>query len=116
MMSGIIASTIFTFIYAYQGGFANYIVGLFGGQDQAWLNDVRTALLSLAVPAVWLGFGIATLIMLAGLLDIPESYYEAAELEGAGSLRKMLSITLPLTKNVNFFFYSLPALLQPFNR
>lgn len=100
IMSGIIASIIFAFIYDFQGGLANYILGWFGGEKQAWLNDVKFALPGIAVPAIWLGFGITTLIMLAGLLDIPESYYEAADLEGAGTFTKMTKITIPLMKNV----------------
>lgn len=100
IISGIIASIVFAFIYDYDAGLANYLIGLFGMEKLAWIADVRTALASIAVPVVWLGFGITTLIMLAGLLDIPESYYEAAELEGAGGLKKMLWITIPLLKNV----------------
>lgn len=100
IISGIIASIVFAFIYDYDAGLANYLIGLFGMEKLAWIADVRTVLASIAVPVVWLGFGITTLIMLAGLLDIPESYYEAAELEGAGGLKKMLWITIPLLKNV----------------
>lgn len=103
IMSGVIASIIFLFIYSYDGGFANYIVGWFGIESQAWLNDVRTALVSIALPGIWLGFGVTSLIMLAGLLDIPESYYEAADIEGASSFTKMISITLPLMKNITLF-------------
>ncbi|RAP74095.1 carbohydrate ABC transporter permease [Paenibacillus montanisoli] len=103
IMSGVIASIIFLFIYEYQGGFLNYAVGLLGGDKIAWLSNTKTVLIAIAVPAIWLGFGLTALIMLAGLLDIPESYYEAAELEGAGSFTKMFKITLPLMKNVILF-------------
>ncbi|HZG58807.1 sugar ABC transporter permease [Paenibacillus sp.] len=103
IISGIVASIIFGFIYNFDGGLANYLLGLLGIEKIAWVAEVSTALPSLAVPAVWLGFGISSLIMLAGLLDIPESYYEAADLEGANSFRKMIHITLPLMKNVILF-------------
>jgi multiple sugar transport system permease protein len=103
VISGIIASAIFGIIYNYDGGFANYIIGLFGYEKIAWLGDVRTALASLVVPAVWLAFGVSALIMLAGLLDVPQSYYEAAEIEGASALNKMIHITIPLMKNVILF-------------
>lgn len=103
VISGIIASIIFGFIYHYDGGIANYLIGLIGIEKIAWLNDVSTALPSLAVPAIWLGFGISALIMLAGLLDIPDSYYEAAAIEGANSFQKMIYITIPLMKNVILF-------------
>ncbi|MBD2867390.1 carbohydrate ABC transporter permease [Paenibacillus arenilitoris] len=100
IISGIIASIIFVFIFDYNAGLANVIVNWFGVENQAWLADVKTALPSIALPAIWLGFGITSLIMLAGLLDIPDSYYEAADLEGAGPWTKMIHITIPLLKNV----------------
>jgi multiple sugar transport system permease protein len=103
IISGIVASIIFVFIFDYNAGLANVLVNRFGVENQAWLADVKTALGSIALPAIWLGFGITTLIMLAGLLDIPESYYEAADLEGAGSWTKMIHITIPLLKNVVLF-------------
>lgn len=103
IISGIVASIIFVFIFDYNAGLANVLVNLFGVENQAWLADVKTALGSMALPAIWLGFGITTLIMLAGLLDIPDSYYEAADLEGAGSWTKMIHITIPLLKNVVLF-------------
>lgn len=103
VVSGVVASIIFIFIYDYQGGLANYLLGLLGFEHQAWTTDMRTAMLSISVPAIWLGFGYTTLIMLAGLNDIPTSYYEAAEIDGAGWLTKMIYITIPLMKNVFLF-------------
>ncbi|MBB6636905.1 carbohydrate ABC transporter permease [Cohnella thailandensis] len=100
IISGIVASVIFVFIYDYTGGLANYVLGLFGTEPKAWLADVGSALPSVAAPAIWLGFGLTSLIMLAGLYDIPESYYEAADLEGAGAFKKMWYITIPLLRNV----------------
>jgi multiple sugar transport system permease protein len=100
VISTVIASIVFILIYQYHGGLANWLIGLFGIPPQAWLADVTLALPSMAVPAIWLGLGIASLIMLAGLLDIPGTYYEAAELDGAGWWRRTFSITLPLMRNI----------------
>jgi multiple sugar transport system permease protein len=47
-----------------------------------------------------MGFGISTLIMLAGMLDIPESYYESAMLDGANWIQRTWYITIPSLKNV----------------
>lgn len=99
VVSSVIAAAIFVFIYQDQG-FANWFIGLFGLGPVSWLNDPQLALPSIAVPGIWLGFGIATLIMLAGLLDIPESYYESASLDGAGFWAKTFYITIPSLKNV----------------
>ncbi len=100
VISGVITSLIFALIYEYSGGLANWFIGLFGLEAQAWIGDVRLALPAISVPAIWLGLGITSLIMLAGLLDIPESYYEAARLEGASWWQQNIFITIPLMKNI----------------
>ncbi len=99
VVSPVVASVIFLFIYQDEG-FANWFVGLFGSGPVAWLNSPVSALPAIAVPGVWLAFGVSTLILLAGLLDIPDSYYESAELDGANFLQKLWYITIPLLKNV----------------
>lgn len=103
IISGVIASIIFVLIYNYQGGILNWFVGLFGVEKQAWLGNVATALPALAVPAIWLGLGITSLIMLAGMVDIPPSYYEAADLDGANWFQKTFYVTIPLMKNIFLF-------------
>ncbi|HLU23113.1 MAG TPA: sugar ABC transporter permease [Bacillaceae bacterium] len=100
VISGVVASIIFIFIYDYHGGLANAVLEIFGAEPVAWLNDIKIALGSISVPAIWLGFGFTTLIMLAGLNDIPSSYYEAAEIDGANAVQKMFRITIPLLKNI----------------
>jgi len=100
VISTVIASIVFILIYQYHGGLANWVIGLFGLAPQAWLADISLALPSMAAPAVWLGLGIAALIMLAGLLDIPATYYEAAELDGANWWQRTFRITLPLMRNI----------------
>ncbi|TLS49527.1 sugar ABC transporter permease [Paenibacillus antri] len=100
IISGIITAIIFQIIYNFDGGVLNAIIGSFGFEKVGWLVEKQIVLFGLAIPAIWLGFGITALIMLAGLLDIPESYYEAASLEGASAIQKMFHITIPLLKNV----------------
>ncbi|WP_156250298.1 carbohydrate ABC transporter permease [Pseudactinotalea terrae] len=107
IISGVIASIVFVLIYNYQGGILNAFVGLFGIEKQAWLGNAETALGALTVPAIWLGLGIGTLIMLAGMVDIPPSYYEAADLDGATWFQKTFYITIPLMRNI--FLYLLIA-------
>jgi len=99
VVSSVVTSVVFLFIYQ-DAGFANWLAGLFRAGPIAWLNTDSTALPSVAVPGVWLGFGVATLIMLAGILDIPESYYESALLDGANFGQRTWYITIPMLKNV----------------
>ena len=105
VISGVIASMLFLFIYDYQAGLLNTILKLFGILPQAWLKNPKLALLSVAVPRIWLSFGYTTLFMLGGLLDIPASYYEAAKLDGATGWQCMTKITMPLMKNIFLFLF-----------
>lgn len=95
-------AVIWTWLYSSNGPF-NYIFGLFGLGPVPWLSDGRLVLPSIAAVAVWAKFGYDMLILLAGLLDIPQDYYEAASLDGAGKLQQFWYITLPGLKRPLFF-------------
>ena len=60
-----------------------------------WLKDANLAMLCIILPGVWAGMGPGCLIYLAGLKGIPEDVYEAADLDGATSLQKVWTITVP---------------------
>ncbi|WP_245601834.1 carbohydrate ABC transporter permease [Hamadaea tsunoensis] len=104
VVSTVIASVLFTFMYQDEG-VVNWILGLINKAPVAWLNDPDWALPAIAVPGIWLGFGITTLILLAALLDIPESYYESAMLDGAGFLQRLWYVTVPLLRNVLLYLF-----------
>ncbi|MGF3055542.1 carbohydrate ABC transporter permease [Microbacterium sp. YY-01] len=105
IISAVITSIIFVLIYNYSGGLLNAVLGAFGIDPIAWIGDPAWALLAIAVPAIWLGMGLTSLIMVAAMVDIPNEYYEAAAMEGAGWWQKTLYITIPQMKNV--FLYLL---------
>lgn len=102
VVSSVVASVVFVFIYQDQG-FANWFIGLFGASPLAWLNDPGIVLPAIAAPAIWLGFGVSTLVLVAALLDIPDSYYESACLDGANFFHKLWYITIPMLKNILLF-------------
>lgn len=77
-------------------GLANSLFELVGLPTQPWLTSSAQALPSLSIMYVWSRLGFNTIILLAGLQAIDRSYYEAARLDGAGPLRTLFSITLPL--------------------
>lgn len=97
--STVVASVLFVFIYQDEG-IANWFLNLLRLPPLAWLNDPAIALPAIAVPMIWLGLGLTTLIMLAGVLDIPDSYYESADLDGAGWFQQLVFITIPMLKNI----------------
>ncbi|MBS5062411.1 MAG: sugar ABC transporter permease [Hungatella hathewayi] len=67
-----------------------------------WLSNRSTALYTLILLYVW-QFGSSMLIFLSGLKQIPTTYYEAAEVDGAGKVRQFFSITLPLLSPIILF-------------
>lgn len=72
------------------------------GQGIGWTGDPRTALGSLVLLAAW-QFGSPMLIFLAGLKQIPISYYEAASIDGASKWKQFINITLPILTPIIFF-------------
>jgi multiple sugar transport system permease protein len=84
-------------------GAINSILGLVGLNNHvSWIGNPKTAIWTLILLAAW-QFGSSMLIFLAGLKQIPESYYESANLDGAGPVRKFLNITIPQLSSVILF-------------
>jgi len=84
-------------------GLVNQVLGLFGFENlPGWVGHPDYALGTLIVLNVWT-FGSPMIIFLAGLRQIPEMYYEAAAVDGAGPVRRFFSITLPLLTPIIFF-------------
>lgn len=68
-----------------------------------WLASSDWALPALIIMAIWAGVGYNAIIYLAALQTLPEDLYEAADLDGAGIVKKFTSITLPLLTPTTFF-------------
>lgn len=83
-------------------GLFNQILSIFGIEGINWIATPSTALNTLIVLAVW-QFGSSMVIFLASLKQIPEDYYEASRIDGAGKVRQFFSITLPLLTPMVFF-------------
>lgn len=79
-------------------GLINQTLALVGVDGPGWLTDPAWALMSVALVDVWKGVGIATLIFIAGLVAIPQEYFEAAKVDGAGAWQRFKNITLPLVQ------------------
>jgi multiple sugar transport system permease protein len=83
-------------------GVINDILGWFGLAGRGWINNPTFALPSVITLHVWT-FGASMVIFLAALRQIPESYYEAASIDGANAWQRFWRITLPLITPVVFF-------------
>ena len=83
-------------------GIVNGLLALVGVEGPGWISHPDYALASLIVLHVWT-FGSPMIIFLAGLRQIPQMYYEAAQVDGAGTVRRFVSITFPLLTPIIFF-------------
>jgi raffinose/stachyose/melibiose transport system permease protein len=79
-------------------GLINQSLALLGIDGPGWLTDPSLALLSVALVDVWKGVGLATLIYIAGIVSIPQEYFEAAKVDGASAWQSFKRITLPLAR------------------
>ncbi|HLU60497.1 MAG TPA: sugar ABC transporter permease [Pseudonocardia sp.] len=80
------------------GGPINEALAAIGIPGPGWLTDPSLALLSVALVDVWKGVGLATVIYMAGIVSIPQEYFEAARVDGAGPLHQFRHVLLPLAR------------------
>jgi multiple sugar transport system permease protein len=88
-------------IFSYDG-VINQVLLRFGIEGPSWITSPDYAIDTLIALAVW-QFGAPMVIFLAGLKQIPQEVYDAAEVDGAGPVRKFFSVTLPLLTPIIFF-------------
>lgn len=100
--SGVAVTILWGWIYQKDYGIINYVLSLFGIKDVNWLGDKNIAMISIVILSLWT-IGNNIIIMLAGIQDIPQSYYESAQIDGAGAIRQIFSITLPLCTPTIYF-------------
>ncbi|MBX2977391.1 MAG: sugar ABC transporter permease [Ignavibacteriaceae bacterium] len=103
VVSPVAAALIWRWLYDPNFGLVNYTLGIFGVSPINWLNDPNAAMFALIGMGVWKTFGYNMVLFAAGLNAIPDSYYEAATLDGAGAWSKFWHITIPLLSPTTFF-------------
>jgi multiple sugar transport system permease protein len=94
---------VWRFIYHPNFGILNFFLGLIGINPIDWLGDPDWAMPSIILLAVWKNFGYNMIIFIAGLQNIPEELYEAADIEGANAFQKFKHITLPMLAPTTIF-------------
>ena len=97
------AALIWGWMFDYEFGVLNYVVRATGLVDHKvnFLLECPDALISLTGISIWKLFPLGTVMFLAGLQTIPNEYYEAAKVDGAGPLQSLWHITLPGLRNVS---------------
>lgn len=98
-----ISGLMWMWVFQPQYGFLKYLVGLLsGGQitDFAILNNPKTALLGIGIAALWKQIPLMTLLLLAGLQNVPYDIIEASTIDGAGAIRRFFHIIIPYMTSV----------------
>jgi raffinose/stachyose/melibiose transport system permease protein len=98
LLSSIGVGILFSVFMDPDKGIINEALAVVGIQGPAWLADPHWALFSIAFVDVWKGVGLATVIYIAGIVSIPQEYFEAARVDGASSLKTFWNITVPLAR------------------
>ncbi|ROR25290.1 multiple sugar transport system permease protein [Mobilisporobacter senegalensis] len=99
----IISGLIWMWIYQPQYGLLKYVVNIFSFgnvSDFAMLNNPATALLGIAIAALWKQIPLTALLLVSGLANVPEETMEAATVDGANAVDRFFHITIPYMKSV----------------
>jgi ABC-type sugar transport system permease subunit len=101
-ISGAAAAILFQFMFL-PSGMANYYLGKLGLQPFSVETNATVAICVIFLITVWWRVGLPTVVFLAGIQDIPDEFYEAARVDGAGAWQCFRHITLPLLRPVMVF-------------
>ena len=96
-------SIVWSWIFDPVSGIANMILNALGQPGLEWLKSSKTAMLSVIIVTVWKGLGWTMIFYIGALEKIPETLYEAAELDGAHYFQRLFKITLPLISPTTLF-------------
>jgi len=100
MLTPIVIGVIWRMMTNYDFGIFNYFVTLAGFERVGWSVNTRTALPLLIASDIWHTTGFVVLVLSAGLAQLPEDLFEAAEIDGASAWRRLVSLTIPLLQPV----------------
>jgi multiple sugar transport system permease protein len=97
------AALLWLWIFNPDFGLANALLSMFGLGPVRWLFDIDWVKPSIVLITLWGGIGTPMIVFLAGLQGVPESLYEAASIDGAGSWQRFRNVTVPMISPVIFF-------------
>ena len=94
-----VVGLLFKFIFS-EKGLANQLLLQIGIVQKPieWLLQSRTALLSIIIANIWIGIPFNMILILTGLTTVPSELYESAKIDGAGKIRILFQITIPMIK------------------
>lgn len=113
LTSSVASAIVWKWIMNPGSGLLNTVLSALGLPTSAWLNDSKSAMVSIVIICVWSTLATNIMIYLSALQNIPGSVYESARLDGASPLRQMVQLTLPLVAPTTFFVLTM-ALIGAF--
>ncbi|MCL4863071.1 MAG: sugar ABC transporter permease [Caldilineaceae bacterium] len=102
VVQGVAVAILWVWLFHPEYGPINGLLGVFGLSGPAWLSTEQWAMPAIIIMSLW-GVGGSMIIFLAGLQGIPQSLYDAAEIDGAGPLSCFWNITVPMMTPTIFF-------------
>lgn len=109
--SVVAVSWVWRWMFMKQGGVVNNIISLFGIAKQPFLDSTSQAIFVVISNVIWQALGFYTIIFLAGIKQIPQTYYEAAKIDGASAWERFKNITIPML-NPTIVYLSVMASIQ----
>nr|WP_231980014.1 sugar ABC transporter permease [Tessaracoccus coleopterorum] len=95
LVSPIVAGVIWRWLFGESFGFVNFVIRELGADPLPWSTNADLSLAVVILASAWGGAAFNMLLFIAALNNVPQSYYEAAQLDGAGAWRRFWHITLP---------------------
>lgn len=95
LVSPIVTGVIWRWLFGENFGFINFVIGRLGGDPVPWATNANLSLLVVIFASAWAGAAFNMLLFVSALKNVPVSYYEAAQLDGANAWQRFRSITLP---------------------
>jgi multiple sugar transport system permease protein len=102
-VSSVVMAVVWQFVFNTNNGLLNIVLGWIGIGPIPWLTDPHWAMVSLCLVTIWKSVPFATVVLLAAMQGVPEILYHAATIDGAGEIRRFLSITVPLIRGALSF-------------
>ena len=100
--AGVATTILMGWIFNSDYGLVNFFLELLGLPGVKWLNSSKMVMITITIMSLWT-IGNNIIIILAGIQDIPSSYFESAKIDGASELRCVLNITIPLSTPTIYF-------------
>lgn len=104
VVSAVATTLLFSFMFfPTKEGLINFVLGIFQIEPVGWFTNPNFSRISIVLMSMWGALGYNTIIFIAGLQSVPRDLYEAAEVDGAGGLKKWMYITIPYMRTIFVF-------------